>query len=126
MESASTCNTSWKNLSSFGHALSELSEILVINSLDSVSTEHANLLARLLRGTGISFLFHDFSSYQYKVTLSLERNVAVAEDFFKIAQIAIGHTVIILCGLLWSCLLRSLIVILGCRVTRTACTRFLL
>lgn len=37
MESASSSNTSWKNLSSFGHALSELSEIFIIDLFDSVS-----------------------------------------------------------------------------------------
>ena len=69
MVSASACYTSGKNLSSLGHALSELSEILIIDLLDSVSTEHTNLLAGLLRRTGISFLFHDFSSYRNKVKL---------------------------------------------------------
>ena len=104
--STSACNTSWKNLSSLGHALSELSKILIIDLLDSVSTEHTNLLAWFLRGTGISFLFHDFSSYRNKVKLTdSERNVAVAEYFLKIAEVAVRHTVIS-CGLLlWSCLL---------------------
>ena len=39
MESASSGNTSWKNLSSFGHALSELSEIFIIDLFNSVSTD---------------------------------------------------------------------------------------
>jgi len=100
MVSASACYTSGKNLSSFSHALSELSEILVIDLLDSVSAEHANLLAGLLRRTGISFLFHDFSSYRNKVKLVCsERNVSVAENFLKIAEVAVRHTVIS-CGLL--------------------------
>ena len=111
--STSACNTSWKNLSSLGHALSELSEILVINFLDSVSTEHTNLLAWFLRGTGISFLFHDFSSYRNKVKLTYsERNVAVTENFLKIAEVAVRHTVIS-SWLLRSCLLwRSGIIVI--------------
>lgn len=125
--SASACYTSWKNLSSFGHALSELSEILVINFLDSVSTEHTNLLARLLRGTRISFLFHDFSSYRNKVKLTnSERYVAVAEYFLKIAEVAVRHTVITL-RLLWSCLLRRsgiivIVIVLGSTIAAVLIT----
>ena len=57
MESASTCYTSGKDLSSLSHALSELSDVLIINSLDSVSAEHTNLLAGLLRRDGNFFPF---------------------------------------------------------------------
>ena len=122
MVSASACYTSWKNLSSLGHALSELSEILIIDLLDSVSTEHTNLLAWFLRGTGISFLFHDFSSYRNKVKLTdSERYVAVTEYFLEITEVAVRHTVITLSRLLWSCLLRRsgiivIVIVLGSTV----------
>ena len=43
MISACTGNTSWQNLSSVSHALSESCDILVINFFNSVSTEHTNL-----------------------------------------------------------------------------------
>ena len=121
MVSASACYTSWKNLSSFSHALSELGKILVIDLFDPVCAEHTNLLAGLLCRTGISFLFHDFSSYRNKVKLICsERNVAVTEYFLKIAEVAVRHTVIS-CGLLWSCLLRRsriivIVIVLGSAV----------
>ena len=90
MESAGASYTSGKDLCSLSHALSELCDVLIIDSLDPVRTEHTNLLAGLLRGAGISFLFHDFSSYRNKVKLTIsERNIAVAEDLFKVTQRAV-------------------------------------
>ena len=49
MKSASTGNTSGKNLSSLGNELSELSHILVINSVYLILTEDANLLSSVYR-----------------------------------------------------------------------------
>ena len=50
-------NTTGENLSSLCHALSELSDILVINFISSVNTEHTNLLAASLHWPSGSF--HD-------------------------------------------------------------------
>ena len=44
---AGTGNTAGENFSSLGHALAELCDILVINFLSSVNTEHTNLLTTL-------------------------------------------------------------------------------
>lgn len=52
---AGTGNSSGKNLGTLGHALSELSSILVIYLLHSVSAELANLLAGSLCASGSSF-----------------------------------------------------------------------
>ena len=95
MESAGTCHASGQDLSSLGDALSELCQILVINTLDPVSTEHTNLLAGLLGRTGISFLIHDISSYHIKLMVHIsERNVAVAEDLLEISEVAVRHIII--------------------------------
>ena len=55
MISTGTGNSAGKDLSSLGHALSELIDILVIYLFCSVYAEHTNLLAASLYRSGTSF-----------------------------------------------------------------------
>jgi hypothetical protein len=50
--------TTGENLGSLSHALLQLCDILVVDLLNAVYAEHANLLARALRRTRTSFTFH--------------------------------------------------------------------
>jgi len=83
VECTSACHSSGQDLGSFRHALLELVDVLVVNLLYTVNAEHANLLARTLGRTGISFTFHTKNLLYYR----LKRYFAVTQNFFKIFQI---------------------------------------
>ena len=55
MESAVAANTSGENLSSLGYELSELRYVLVINAVNLILTEDANLLSSV-HGTEVRAL----------------------------------------------------------------------
>lgn len=58
VESAGAGNTSGKDLSSLGNELSELSYVLVINSVNLILTEDANLLSSVVRTEGTRRIIH--------------------------------------------------------------------
>lgn len=62
MISTGAGDTAGQDLCTLGHALSELSGILIINSFSSVNTEHTNLFTRPL-GRSVSSL-HDNSPFR--------------------------------------------------------------
>ena len=64
MECTSASNSAGQNLSTFSHALLELGNVLIVDALYTIYTEHTNLFAGALAATLRSFSLHDdLSSY---------------------------------------------------------------
>ena len=59
MECTSASNSAGQNLCTFSHALLELGNVLVVDTLNAIYTEHTNLFAGAFAATLRSFSLHD-------------------------------------------------------------------
>ena len=91
MIGAGAGNSAGQDLGTLGHALAELSGVLIINGLCSVNAEHANLLAGSLGGSVIGS-FHDNSPFS---KFCLERHAVARENILEVAHIADGDRLIV-------------------------------
>ena len=96
MVSTSTCYTSWEDLGSLSHALSELCDIFIVDSLCSVYAEHANLLAGLFSGSlvlEIIFAYPGIGRLMYEAVLQQDINLVLANSMFISALVLIGMVI---------------------------------